>query len=887
MTPPASVSRVRVGGHARVRLEGWTAASSAPDAHRSPSGLDGLAWQTAHVPGTAAAVLRDAGLDHARDLDAEDWWFRTRFDAEPAGNGEEVVLNLGGIATLAEVYLNGELILESRSMYASHAVDVGRRLAGGNELAIRCRALAPEFAVQRKPRARWRTRLVSDGAMRWFRTMLIGRAPGFAPGPAAVGPWRPVWLERRRGFAVEELELRPHLDGDDGLLAVRVRLRGVGGPLPDRVAVQLDGPSGRHRASLDVETAATGVVARGELRVPTVRRWWPHTHGDPALHDVRLVVGSPSGDVAIDAGRVGFRTLTAGATLDHDLERDGLDLHVNGVRVFARGAVWTPIDAVGLAPTADQVRAALERVRATGMNMLRVPGTGVYEDDAFHELCDELGILVWQDFMFANLDYPFADDDFRGLVEREASDVVDGLAGRPSLAVLCGNSEIEQQVAMLGLDPDLGRGEFFGATLPGLVRASGADAIYVPSAPFGGDLPFRVDRGVANYFGVGAYLRPLADARLAGVRFAAECLAFANIPDESVIKAMMPEGCGDLFDDPRWKAGVPRDVGADWDFDDVRDHYLGLLFGVDPGELRRTDTARYLELSRAASGEVMAEVLGEWRRAASPSGGGLILWLRDLVAGAGWGVLDHRGDPKVAYHHVRRALAPVAVWLTDEGLGGVAAHVANDPGSPLTARLRIALYHDFEQLVGESDRTVEVAGHGAFQANVETLIGRFVDASWAYRFGPPAQDLIVASLERDDGVEGEPLSQAFRFPAGRPTAIESPEQLGLDAIAAIDDNGTVRLTIASRRLAYGVRLHVPGFLPDDDAFSVEPAGQRIVRLFPVEAGTSFVGGAMSALNLAGRVAIGPAVVGLGPSDPGGPAVAAISPPAAVGGGDDT
>ena len=101
------------------------------------------------------------------------------------------------------------------------------------------------------------------------------------------------------------------------------------------------------------------------------------------------------------------------------------------------------------------------------MNMLRMPGTGAYESAAFHDLCDELGILVWQDFMFANLDYPIADDGFRAAVEREASRRSSPrVGGRPSLAVLCGNSEIEQQVAMLGLDPALGRGELFGELLP-------------------------------------------------------------------------------------------------------------------------------------------------------------------------------------------------------------------------------------------------------------------------------------------------------------------------------------------------------------------------------------------------------------------------------------
>jgi beta-mannosidase len=837
--------RHRSDGHDLLPLDhGWQAAITGVS--------DSLTWRPAQVPGTAAGVLRDAGVSGDGDLDGQEWTFRTTFDAPAAADGEEVVLHLDGVATLAEIELNGERIGDVASMFASHAIDVGSRLRGTNELVIRCLPLAPALEVQRKPRARWRTNLGADGRLRWFRTMILGRAPGFAPGPPTVGPWRPVWLERRRGHIVEALRVRTTLDGDTGILRVEGRLRALDGSAPESIGLELEGPSGQHSTTLDVSDEGS---FGGSLRIPSVRRWWPHTHGDPALHDVRLVFGTGAGSVAFDASRVGFRTLTAGPTATHDVEREGLDLHVNGVRIFARGALWTPLDIVGFGTTTADLRAALDTVRAAGMNMLRVPGTSAYETSYFHDLCDELGLLVWQDFMFANLDYPFADDDFRELVEREAIEVVERLAGRPSTAVLCGNSEIEQQVAMLGLDPAMGRETFFGATLPALATAAGSDAIYVPSAPFGGDLPFRPDRGVANYYGVGGYRRPLTDARVAGVRFAAECLAFANVPDDDVIESLLPGApTGVVVHHPAWKAGVPRDVGTGWDFDDVRDHYLGLLFDVDPGELRRIDHQRYLELSRAVSGEVMAEVFGEWRRAGSPCGGGLVLWLRDLVGGAGWGVLDHRGAPKVAYHHLRRALQPAAVWMTDEGLGGVVVHVANDRPDALDARLRVALYRDQEQRVGNGEEPIRLDAHGTYERGVEDLIGHFADVSWAYRFGPPAQDVIVTTLEPVGGPDPRPLSQAFRFPAGRPTRVEPADRLGLTADARPCGDGVVRLTVGSRRLAYGVRIHAAGFVADDDAFSVEPGGTREIDLRPLQPESRF-GGELSALNLAGRVPV--------------------------------
>jgi beta-mannosidase len=193
------------------------------------------------------------------------------------------------------------------------------------------------------------------------------------------------------------------------------------------------------------------------------------------------------------------------------------------------------------------------------------------------------------------------------------------------------------------------------------------------------------------------------------------------------------------------------------------------------------------------------------------------------------------------------------VWTTDEGLGGVKAHIANDRPTILIARLRIALYRNLEQRVGEAEEEIVLHPHGSCERDVEALLGHFVDASWAYKFGPPAQHVIVASLEADDRDERRLLSQSFHFPAGRPTARDSAEQIGLDVSASAIDGGNVRLRLNSRRLAWGLRMHVPGFIPDDDAFSIEPGHARIVTMRPRASESAFISGSLTALNLAGRV----------------------------------
>lgn len=846
MPAEIAVGQGRPGGSRRIELDtGWELASTEAGMVSEPADLHQQSWSSIRVPGTIAQALAGAGLATG-EIDGRDWWYRVAFAAEPVAADEEVVLCLEGIATISEVYVNGRQVVKSDSMFASHRVPIGNLLTGSNVLTVCCRALAPRLGQRRKPRARWRTKLVSDGNLRFYRTMLLGRAPGFAPGPPVVGLWRPVALDRRRGVVAEHVRIRADLHGADGSLTCHAPLRSLTDePLPQRLSVTLRGCTGEHEGELTVAVDAGGTgVLSGTVKVPGVAPWWPHSHGAPELYEVTI----GGADSPLHRQRIGFRHLQCGP----DLEREGLSLRINDVAVFVRGAVWTPLD---LQPpqASGTVREILDRVVGAGLNMIRIPGTAAYESAAFHDLCDELGILVWQDFMFANLDYPESDPEFMAAVEREGREVLARLGGRPSLAVVCGNSEVAQQVAMLGLDPSLAEGPLYGQVLPRLVREAEIQAPYVPSAPWAGDLPFRPDRGVANYYGVGAYRRPLEDARRADVRFASECLAFANVPDQEALEDLDAPG-GLSVTHPAWKAGVPRDSSAGWDFDDVRDHYLELVFGVDPVALRSVDQARYLELSRAVSGEVMAEVFGEWRRDESSCSGGLVLWLKDLRAGAGWGLLDHRGHPKLALHHLRRQLAPVAVWGIDEGLGGIVAHVANDSSAPVAATLRVSLYRDCEQLVDEAVTELSLAPHTQSAHNVEELLGRFVDVSWAYRFGPPAQDVIALSLERCNGTETELLSQSFRFPGGRPIAPSSRTALGLTASLCRPSSGSPRLTVASMRLAYGVRVGAPGHIPADDGFCIEPGHERTVELTPSgDESDGDVPVTVTALNLDGHV----------------------------------
>ncbi len=813
--------RVRVEGVGAEELRGWEIARLPAGGPGRPDELVALApeWLPVALPATAASALAAAGrwtFDDEMDFDAHDWWFRCRFAAAiPAGT--ERLLHFGGLATIADVWLNGVLLLHSSNMFHASEREVSAILREQNDLLIRCRALQPLFALKR-PRPRWRTRLVEAQALRWFRTTLLGRMPGWSPPAAPVGPWRPIVLRGATPLAVDSADIGARLEGNTGVITVTLRVRSRA---PVVRATLL---AGALRAPLALRPDGDGTQLTGELRLESPAVWWPHTHGAQPRYGVRVVAETAAGEVAIDCGRVGFRSIDL-LTADGDFA-----LHVNGRLVFCRGACWTPLDVVRLSAPEAGYREALELARDAGMNMLRVGGTMVYEDDVFYELCDELGILVWQDFMLANMDYPASDDAFLTSLGTEAGQLLRRLQGRPSLAVLCGGSEVEQQAAMLGLPRDTWSGPLFSRILPELCRQLAPGVPYWPSSPSGGPLPFHANRGATHYYGVGAYLRPLEDARRAEVRFASECLAFANVPDPATVHEVLgPPDAPERY--PRWKRRIPRDAGTSWDFEDVRDHYVGRLFGVDPEQLRHADMERYLALGRIATGEVMAMTFAEWRRARSTCRGALVFLFRDLWPGAGWGVIDSHGRPKAAYYYLKRVLQPVALLATDEGVNGLALHIVNETAVPLDGELRLALYRDGETQVGAGCTRVRVPAGTTAELAADTLLEGFRDITYSYRFGSPGHNLVVVTL--DDAVTGRPLGETCFFPTRLPSAVES--DVGLEAAMTRDEIGWV-VTMRTRRFAQAVVVDVPGYRPDDNYFHLPPAGARRVRLHSIGGG---------------------------------------------------
>jgi beta-mannosidase len=807
MPTPAAINAVHLD-------TGWQLAAATPNSIADPAQLSSqtLAWRDAVVPGTVAQSMAVDinsidNFDAAHHYDAQDWWYRCKFKAT---SQRKARLRFAGLATLADIWLNGAPILNARNMFVAHDVVIGQLLREDNELVICFRSLDSALAA-RRPRPRWKTALVDKQALRWFRTTLLGRVAGWMPLLAPVGPYQNITLEYIANVDVATLDLQTSARANVGQISIAAEL--VTADTISAATLWVDDI----RLTLAIEQQEQRSKIHGNFSIADIKLWWPHTHGTPQLSTCRIEVTSGSGNTVIDCGKIGFKEVL--------LDRSGgkVQLQINGVEIFCRGACWTVDDITALVSEPTQLRRTLQLARDSGANMLRIGGTMNYECDEFYRLCDELGLLVWQDFMFANMDYPFDDADFRNEVNHEITYQLQRLQKHICIAVYCGNSEVEQQAAMVGLPPSEWRNDFFSEQLPQRCAQLHRDIPYFPSSPCEGAMPFHIASGISHYYGVSAYRRPLTDVKHAQVKFATESLCFANVPDQQTIELLL-DGATPAPHHPRWKARVGS-APANFDFEAIRDDYLRILFKVDPAELRHCDSERYYALSRVVSSEIMRTVFAEWRKPNSNCGGGLIWFYKDFWPGAGWGIIDSTNRPKAAYWYLRRAWASRAILISDEGLDGLQLHAINETASALNARIEFEIYQHGRIKIAAAEKNLQLPARGAETLSADALCERFYDANYSYRFGPSKHDVVIARLI--DNNNGSVLSEDCYFPLG--FALPMQEHAKLTATASFDAAGNVVVTLESDVFLQSVALSTDGFTPDNNYFHLAP--NRAKRIY--------------------------------------------------------
>ena len=366
-------------------------------------------------------------------------------------------------------------------------------------------------------------------------------------------------------------------------------------------------------------------------------------------------------------------------------------------------------------------------------------------------------------------------------------------------------------------------------------------------------MPFHTNKGITHYYGVGAYLRPVSDVRSHSVKFSPECLGFANIPITKTRNDIM-SGQLPVVHHPKWKDRTPRDSGAGWDFEDVRDHYTRELFAVDPIKLRSYDPESYLALSEITPGELMYQVFSEWRSQYSQCNGGLIWFMKDFLPGAGWGIIDSSGLPKACYYYLKRSWQPVTVCVTNETLNGLHLHVVNDSGNDFSGMLKIVILNSQNTVTGEAILPVEVKARSSNTYESDDIMNGFYDITYSYRFGPSKHSIVAVSLTDHNSL---PVSTAYYFPDRALPITNNNVELTANLVQLNDDS--FMLTMQTDVFLYAVNIDVPGYLASDNFFHLIPGEIKDVRLarHDTDNDKKVCKGYITALNMLDEIKIRP------------------------------
>lgn len=802
----------------RVELSGWEYAKSTLDKCLTPADSQNLEWHPATVPGTVASELlrgQSINYDSVLPLDDDDFWYRGKV-VLPTDMPGSVQLHLDGLATFAEVWLDDKLVLRTDNMFCAHVLDVSKHVqeAGVEHfLSIRFCGLSP-FLAQKHPRAKWRTPFVQHRNLRFVRTSLVGRTPGISPQIPVVGPWRPVYFELRQAPSLSVTRLNAMLVENIGVIDVELSVRGTEGlEAGDRLSLRC----GDCTTELTLESTMDEVlIASGRLEIDKPELWWPHTHGAPHTYDIAIDGTVGGRDVSHNHKGIGFRTIEF---------KDPFAICVNGLEIFCRGACWRPIDFLSMNPDPDEMRRVLDLAVDAGMNMLRITGETAYETDTFYSLCDELGIMVWQDFMFARLDYPVEDENFLSSITIEAAQLLRRLSTHPCLTMLCGNTEVAQTAALLGLDKEKWSNRWFDQSLPSLCQELLPAVPYWRSSPDGGDMPFYTDEGVSHYFGVGAYRQELVDAVVNAPVFASECLAFGIPPIGSIGKLV----------DPDVEMSSPADANASWSFLDVTEYYASKLYSADLSELKKTDLDRYSQLCGIVVGEVMYYVQSQWRRRGRPCNGSLHIALNDAAEGSGWGLIDSEGSPKAPYFFLKRAWKPLALIIVDEGVNGLKLIVHNDRPMEFLGTLNVAFCRFDGVVVHGGELDLNLAARSRLELSAESIVGHFVDSSYTYQFGAPAFDYVVGELV----ATRRAVVEETIWLVGR-SQISPIQEIDVEIDVMEQEDGNLRLILLASRFVQSLTLVTNQFDVSDNCFHLPPNKPKSILAQPRDTADHFL-----------------------------------------------
>ncbi|MBW8375070.1 glycoside hydrolase family 2 protein [Stenotrophomonas sp.] len=801
-------------------------------------------WRPAQVPGAVHTDLLaqgqipdpyvgapEAGLQW---IGLADWEYRARFDVDaPTLARAHAELAFEGLDTFAAVTLNGQPLLKADNSHRTWRARVdGKLRPAGNELRIVLRSpirtLLPDVqAMPHKIAGNYPSPYGDEP-----KDAMVGnfvRKPGYhfgwdwGPRYVTAGIWRPVQLESWDAQRLTALAVQTQaLDATraDLEIAVQIESAAVGSAA---VQIEVLDPDGTRVARID----RTALLKAGDNRiaVPVAlqqpRRWWPVGQGEQARYTVRATLAPDTPGATHIEQRTGLRTVELRREVDRN-GGQGFAFVINGVPIFAKGANVIPFDMFPARVDAARIRRELTAARDANMNMLRNWGGGYYEDDVFFDIADELGLLVWQDFMFGGGMQPGYDPAFRANVVAEARDNVRRLRHHPSVVLWCGNNEEETAWKDWGHGRDLtaadpafaakvwqGYVDLFGNDLRQVVAEEGLGVPYWSSSP-SNDLDEKANdstRGDKHYWQVwGNPALPVTAYLHETPRFMSE-YGLQAWPVLRTLDGIIP-AAEQQVDSPTVRAHQKFMAGEG-------NQRLLKYIEEEYGTPRDFPAFVYLSQVMQADGIQLAAL---HHRASRPYTMGSLYWqLNDVWPGASWSSIDYAGRWKALHFHARRFFADQAVAaLRDEGVTRVSLLNDRQQGLQATWRLRVLDLDGTRR--GEQRHTVALPPLSALE------VGRFADADLLKGADPTRT---VAVVELFDGASL--LSQQVVYFVPAKALALSPARI--DAELRADGDGYV-LTLRSSTLVRALWVAFDGVdaTLDDNALDLVPGETVTIRL---------------------------------------------------------
>jgi len=779
------------------------------------SALPESAWLPATVPGTAHGALLAAGRipdpfygrNEAllRWVGEKRWAWRLAFDVSELADREDLVFE--GLDTYCTVWLNGEQLLESDNMFVPRRVDVRSRLKPGRNQLLLC--FEPPLACAREVEAVHGKRQLWNGDSARLHARKAQYHFGWDWGPELLvsGPWRAV---RRHSWStrVDELHCRADVDVAGRRATLQVTARVEGAQAGQRLAYELLDSDGH---SVALQTVAAETAQKVTLGVADARLWWPRGLGEQPLYTLiaRLMDGERV--LAEDRRRLGLRTLRLVQAAVQGEAGQSFHFEVNGQEFFAGGANWIPDDNLLERITPARYRERVAQAAAASMNMLRVWGGGIYEHEAFYEACDEMGLLVWQDFMFACGLYP-ANPAFQASVRAEAEAAVKRLRHHACLALWCGNNEdymLAESVGLAGPGVPSERFEaraLYEGLLPEVCEALDPGRTYWPGSPFTPGDAKSSDATVGDRHSWEVWHQQMLPYQRYGdvqARFVSE-FGMQSHPSLALFESVLPED--ERFPESRtvqWHNKAGSASGPDG-------HRRLSVYLAD--NLRVGPTlAEHVYATQFVQAEAMRVAYQDfrrrWQRPGARAVGGALVWqLNDCWPVTSWALIDSSGTVKPAWHAVRRALAPLAVAVRLEpGQARLAVMNGHAEGRALVLQLRVFAM-DGRQLV--STRLTQDVPASTSAETSQVL--------------PVFDEPVVAELCALDAVDERELA--------RDCAWTEPFRFYRLGSANIEIAGSGQeLSICSDKPVKGLWLQAAGLTLSDNFIDLVPGARRCVE----------------------------------------------------------